>query len=390
MKMIWHNQLSVNSFCKLEKMVVEHCNELFTIFPFDLLSTFQGLQTLEVSSCRSVEHIFELHRLNMKETNVVATQLRELYVVNLPKLKNVWNEDPQGILTFQNLNVVSVRYCWSLKNVFPASVARVLPHLKDLRVDSCAVEEIVSKAEGWETSVTNFKFDQVSSLMLWYLPKLKCFYPGMHTTKWPMLKKLKTYHCNKVKVLDIGGLNLPDMNEDNQLDSQIQPPLFLVEKVVPKLEEVSLTCDDIAMICDSKVSKDLFYEIKALYLLCYHDGSAIFPTTFLEGFNNLEKLEVICCDFNNPFSYEGDKGTNAPTILPVRKLKLDGLHYLKHMWMQGSRLDCILPNLETLEVFRSANMISLGLSSTPFQNLTTLDVWDCGGITHLDSHLWTK
>ncbi|XP_022719747.1 uncharacterized protein LOC111277600 [Durio zibethinus] len=389
MKMIWHNQLSANSFCKLEKMVVEHCNELFTVFPFDLLSTFQGLQTLKVSSCCSVEHIFELQRLNMKETHVVAAQLRELHVFNLPKLKNVWNEEPQGILTFQNLNVVWVQNCWSLKHVFPASVARVLPQLKDLSVNSCAVEEIVSKAEGWETSVTNFEFGQVASLGLWNLPNLKYFYPGMHTTKWPMLKKLKIFHCKKLKILDIGCPNLPDMNEDDQLDSPIQPPLFLVEKVIPKLEEVSLTSDDIGIICDSKVSEGFFHKIKSLNLRCYHDESAIFPTTFLESFKNLKNLEVRCCKFNDLFSYErgAGKGTNALTLLPIRNLKLGGLHSLKHMWMQGSRLDYILANLEKIEVFRCANMISLGLSSTTFQNLITLDVWECRAMINLVTSL---
>ncbi|XVF31255.1 hypothetical protein REPUB_Repub16aG0129700 [Reevesia pubescens] len=388
-KMIWHNQLSVNSFCKLGKMVVEHCNELFSIFPFGMLSTIQRLQTLKVSNCCSVEHIFEVQRSNMEETLVVVTQLRELYIQNLPKLKNVWNNDPQGILSFQNLSVVFVWSCWSLKNVFPASVARVLPQLKELTITSCAVEEIVSKAEGWETTAINFEFDQVSLLSLWNLPQLKCFYPGMHTKKWPMLKRLGTYHCNKVKILDTECLNLPDLKEDGQLESPIQPPLFLVEKVVSKLEEVFLTSDDIAIICDSKVSNGFFHEIKTLNLLCYHDESAIFPTTFLERFNNLEKLEVICCKFEDLFSNEGGvgKGTNPRTVLPIRNLGLNGLPHLKHIWMQGSQLDRILPNLETLEVFSCENLICLGLSLTPFQNLMTLDVWKCDTMINLVSSL---
>ncbi|XP_022719751.1 uncharacterized protein LOC111277604 [Durio zibethinus] len=391
MKMIWHNHLSASSFCKLERMEVRHCDELLTIFPSTMLlgGTFQLLQSMSVSHCGSLEEVFELQMLNMEDPRVVVTQLRELYVFNLPKLKNVWNKDPQGILTFQNLNVVYVRACWSLKYVFPASIARVLPQLKDLTVDSCAVEEIVSKAEGWEMGVTNFEFDQVSSLVLWNLPKLKCFYPGMHTTKWPMLKKLKTYHCNKVKILDIGYLNLPEMNEDDHLESPIQPPLLLVEKVVPKLEEVSLTSDDIAIICDSKVSKGIFHEIKALYLECYHDESAIFPTIFLERFSNLEKLEVICCKFMDLFSSEGGfgKGTNAQTLLPIRNLRLNSLYYKKHIWTQGSRLDCNFPNLETLEVSNCGNLISLGLSSTPFQNLMTLDVRECEAMINLVTSL---
>ncbi|EOX93488.1 Phosphoprotein phosphatase, putative [Theobroma cacao] len=73
----------------------------------------------------------------------------------------------------------------------------------------------------------------------------------------------------------------------------------------------------------------------------------------------------------------------ARILKQIRKLKLDSLPNPRHIWKQNSQLDHVLPNLETLEVWRCDGLISLGSSSVSFQNLTTLDVWQCKGIVTL-------
>ncbi|OMO88638.1 Disease resistance protein [Corchorus olitorius] len=229
MKKIWNNQLSVNSFCKLTDMSIKYCQALATIFPCDMWSTFQRLQALRVCGCDSLEEIFDLRSLgsDMEETQVLATQFRELHIHDLPKLKQIWSKDPRGILTFEKLDVVQVLGCGSLEKVFPASVARALSQLKDLDINDCGVKEIVSKEEGSSEERITFKFDKLSSLTLWDLKKLKCFYPGLHTIKCPKLIKLKAWHCNNVRIFGTELMN------DDQRDSpiQAQQPLFLVEKV---------------------------------------------------------------------------------------------------------------------------------------------------------------
>ncbi|EOY11255.1 NB-ARC domain-containing disease resistance protein, putative isoform 2 [Theobroma cacao] len=390
MKMIWQNPLAVNSFHKLQEMEVEECDQLLTIFPSNMLRAFQGLQTLKVQKCVSVEEVFEVGRSNMEETGAVTTQLRQLYIWYLPNLKNIWKNDPKGIFTFENLRVISVWDCCSLKNVFPASVAKVLPQLRDLLIADCRVEEIVSKEEGLETVVT-FVFDQVCYLFLWRLPDLKCFYPGAHTTKWPMLKKLKVSGCDKMKILGTERLSISDTAKvDGQLESTlIQPPLLLAEKVIPKLEKLSLNSDDIAMISESQFSRSLFREIKILRVSNSGDESVVFPITFLERFDNLEKLVVIYYEFKELFCNERDSGmeTYAGTLPTIRSLKLIRLHNLKHLWKQDVQVDRILPNLETLKVHLCDKLISLGSSSASFQNLLTLDVWSCGAMICLVTSL---
>ncbi|MBA0561450.1 hypothetical protein Golob_018276, partial [Gossypium lobatum] len=84
-------------------------------------------------------------------------------------------------------------------------------------------EEIVSKLEEGSDSETavNFEFDKLYALILRRLQKLKCFYPGKHTAKWPMLNKLEVVECEKMKIF---GTQLNSNN--GQFDSPIHPPLF--------------------------------------------------------------------------------------------------------------------------------------------------------------------
>ncbi|XP_040960563.1 uncharacterized protein [Gossypium hirsutum] len=381
MKMIWRNPLPPNSFPKLQQLRVEGCDKLLTIFPSNTLTTFQRLHRLTVNTCGSLQQVFEIMH-EEKETALLATaQLRELHIGGLPKLKYIWKNDPKGIFSFKKICAISVLGCRSLKNVFPASVAKDLRQLGYLAISDCGVEEIVSKLEEGSDSeiVVNFKFDQLYALMLWRLPELKCFYPGKYTAKWPMLNKLEVIECGKMKILG------------TQLDSPIHPPLFLVEKVIPKLQHLTLDSDYIAMISDSQFSSSLFHGIKAFQVHGHGAKSIDFRISFLERFYTLENLTISYYEMKELFCTEGDTGNEemyAGTLSTIRNLKLVALNNLKdYLWKQDVQVDHILPKLETLEVHNCYNLISLGSSSASFQNLTTLDVWNCEAMKYLDSCL---
>ncbi|KAK8508866.1 hypothetical protein V6N12_034968 [Hibiscus sabdariffa] len=338
-KMIWENPLPPNPFPKLQRLSVEGCDELLTIFPSNMLSKLQGLQSLTVQTCGSLEQIFEI----MHEQKEAA-----------------------------------------LHNVFPASVARDLPQLSDLTILLCGVGEIVSKVEERSDSETivSFEFDQLSSLWLWGLRECKCFYPGRHTTKWPMLKELQAYECGEMTIF---GTQLITPNQ--QLDSQ--PPLFLVGKVIPKLQCLGIDSDCIEMISGGKFSSSLFREVKAFKVQGKRPESAYFQISFLERFYNLEELCISNCEIKELFWTEGDtgnKGTYPRTLSTIRKIELTNLHNLKdYLWKQDVQVDHILPNLETLEIYFCENLMSLGSSSASLENLTTVKVWNCKGMKYLDT-----
>ncbi|GMI79279.1 hypothetical protein HRI_001597200 [Hibiscus trionum] len=356
---------------------MEGNRRMFSEVLFDNKVAFPSLEKMNISYLGKMKVIWE----DPLPPNSFP-KLREVGIMGFPNLKYIWKNDPKGIFSFKNLREISVGNCWSLKNVFPASIARDLPKLSDLRIVVCGVEEIVSKVEDESDSETTltFEFDQLSSLMLWGIPECKCFYPGRHTTKWPMLKELHAYKCGEMKIFGA------------QLDSP--PPLFLVEKVIPKLQRLAIGGDYTAMISGGQFSSSLFHEIKAFKV---EGNSAIsiqhFQISFLKRFNNLEELCISFCEIKELFCTEGDTGNMevyaaVGALSTIKTIKLNGLHNLKYfLWKQDVQVDRILPNLETLEVANCDNLMSLGSSSASFQNLTTLKVRDCKGMKYLDTCL---
>ena len=231
LKIIWHNQLAEDSFSKLQELQVLFCENLMSIFHSNMLIRFQSLEKLIVQNCGSLQEIFELQGQDVRETQAVtAIPLKELNLYRLPKMKQVWNKDPQGIFSFPNLQVIHVWECESLKSLLPASVARCLMQLKDLRVRHCGVEEIVAQEYGAEAAA-QLVFPKVTFLLLSKLPKLKWFYQGVHTSEWPLLKTLRVNECDQIEIFISKSLSFQERVEESQVETSIQQPLFLVEEV---------------------------------------------------------------------------------------------------------------------------------------------------------------
>ena len=170
MKKIWHNQLPQDSFTKLKDVKVASCGQLLNIFPSSMLKRLQSLQFLKAVDCSSLEEVLDMEGINVKEA-VAVTQLSKLILQFLPKVKQIWNKEPHGILTFQNLKSVMIDQCQSLKNLFPASLVRDLVQLQELQVWSCGIEVIVAKDNGVKTAA-KFVFPKVTSLRLSHLQQL--------------------------------------------------------------------------------------------------------------------------------------------------------------------------------------------------------------------------
>ncbi|XP_039010173.1 probable disease resistance protein At4g27220 isoform X2 [Hibiscus syriacus] len=389
-------QIQVVEFPAMKSLTVNNCPELegficrssmegnqriYSHVLFDN-KAFPSLEEMRISFLTKLKMVWE----NPLPPNSFP-KLREISIDDLPNLKYIWKNGPKDIFSFKNLHGISVEDCKSLKNVFPASVARDLAQLSGLSIIGCPVKEIVSKVEeGLDSeTIVAFEFDQLSSLWLYGLRECKCFYPGRHTTKWPMLKELYVFGCGEMKIF---GTQLITHNQ--QLDSQ--PPLFLVEKVISKLQRLEIGADYIAMISGGQLPNNLFHQINAFKVEGNFDKSFNdFQISFLERFYNLEELCISACEIKELFCIEGDtgnKGTYDRTLSTIRKIKLTHLENLKrYLWKQDVQVDRILPNLETLEVYNCRNLMSLGSSSASFQNLTTLKVSKCKGMEYLDTCL---
>ena len=230
-KIIWHEKFAPGSFTKLQSMNVQFCESLMNIFQVNMLSRFQSLESLVVYDCSSLQEIFELEGQEVMETRaVIVTQLKKLFMHRLPKLKRVWNKDPQGTFSFPNLQEILVWECESLKSLFPTSVARCLQQLDDLRIVECGIEEIIEQEEGAKEDA-RFVFPKLTLLFFHKLPKLKWLYQGVHTSEWPLLKTLEVTGSNEIQIFVSKNYRIEESDEQSQLETSIQQPLFLVEEV---------------------------------------------------------------------------------------------------------------------------------------------------------------
>jgi len=226
LKTIWHPQ-----FKTLKMLKVNNCKKIVVIFPSSMQNTYNELETLEVTNCALVEEIFELTS-NENNSEEETSHLKVVLIIELSKLKKIWSGDPEGILSFQAFFFVSVSHCASLEYLLPLSVATRCSHLKQLFIRYCGnMKEIV--AEGKESSVNAapiFEFNQLNTLMLWYLHKLNGFYTGNHTLTCPSLRKISVYGCSKLNLFRTLSTRSSNFRDDKH-SVLTQQPLFIAEEV---------------------------------------------------------------------------------------------------------------------------------------------------------------
>ncbi|CAK7340801.1 unnamed protein product [Dovyalis caffra] len=335
---IWHNQLAAGSFCELRSIEIEDCPKLVNVFPSILLRRFKRLETLRIESCELLEEIFELQGLIGEENEASdAFQLRDLDLEYLPKLKQIWKEDPQEIHNFRNLHSIIVSYCDALNNLFPFSIARDLPHLGKLEIEQCvSVREIVAKVEEDE-AVPRFEFPQLISLRLADLLEFRSFYPGKHTLA-----------ISNLEELSLGG-------KGTSTTSIIR--------------------------WHSKLGSDVDSRLKVLKLLNFKKNSDPIPFGFLQRLRNLETLSVRRSSFKRLFLNEGL--VDEEHKLKFTNLVIDSVNDIRHLWEENHVVLPLLQNLKTLQVNFCQSLVNLAPSSASFQNLSTLEVHSCDGLLNL-------
>lgn len=298
-------------------------------------------------------------------------QLTELYLSGLHNLRTIWSNDPRGIFNFDNIHLIHVSHCQVLKHLFPASIARRLPLLKELAICSCGVEEIVAE-EGDMGEIPRFVFPRLTSSELQNLPNLRSFYRGMHTLEWPVLKYLKFFGCDKVM-----KFSLEDAS--SQEDIPIQQSLFVAAKVFPNVEELSIDGKDMMMILEWQLPKKFFYMLKLLELRSFEEELPVSLFGFLGRLQNLEKIVLSDSSVKELFLCEGID-VAAEELPRIRYLEINRLFDLKNIWKQDSQL---LQNVEILKVQFCKNLVNLVSSSASFHNLTYLEVCHCNELRKL-------
>jgi hypothetical protein len=150
----WHAGLSLqnNLFYSLKTLKLDNCGIEQYAIPSNILPCLMSLKDLQVRNCDKVKVIFGMNDTGVTET---ALQLKYLTLEGLPELTLVWEKNFNGILSFQNLQEVSVRDCKRMQTLFPAALAKNLKTLEKLKIKSCKeLREIVGKEVDAATDVT--------------------------------------------------------------------------------------------------------------------------------------------------------------------------------------------------------------------------------------------
>ncbi|XP_022635612.1 uncharacterized protein LOC111241485 [Vigna radiata var. radiata] len=245
--------------------------------------------------------------------------------------------------------------------------------------------EIVGREDKMEHRTTlMFEFPCLSYLYLENMPLLSCFYPGKHHLECPLLDELYVECCPKLKVFR-SSFDDDSKKEVLEAPTNLQQPLFTIEKVSPKLKGLTLNEENIKLMSDARLPQDLLCNLKYLVLFFEDDnnGKDSLPFDFFHKLPNLEWLTVEKCFglkeiFPSKKLQVQDKvlaGLKQLYLLELKELECIGL---EHTWVQP-----YTEKLELLKLYKCPLVERIVSCAVSFINLKDLYVIDCERMEYL-------
>ncbi|KAH7842078.1 hypothetical protein Vadar_001232 [Vaccinium darrowii] len=205
-------QLTDASELSLKRLEFYECDEVSTVVSPHFLRRLRFVDLLYVKSCRGARDVFHFDGLEVGEGQVCVgqlTQVRKVYLEDLPQLTCLWNKDPHRLLGLQSLEYLTIKNCPLLANLFIASVAKALGGLKVLCLRSCStMEAVIATDEGHADVIDDdeIEFPKLEWLILKDLSNLKSFCTSNHNFNFPSLKRLVLKRCPKVQAFTSGSV----------------------------------------------------------------------------------------------------------------------------------------------------------------------------------------
>ncbi|KAL4393478.1 hypothetical protein AHAS_Ahas02G0056000 [Arachis hypogaea] len=357
-------------FERVENLLLEELNGVQDIF-FELnLNGFPFLKQLSIVSNSSI-----LSLINPKERKHPEKAFPKLESLYLYKLKNM---NPP----FCKLKAVKVKLCDGLKNVFFASMAKLLVALETIEVSECNSLEGVFFAEAEDADTSKpLEFQMLRSLTLQSLPKFLGFYLTSSAVEEKVLfnEKVKIFKLEKIELLSIQIHQIwigqkPPFAELVHLEVkgcgnlEFLLSLSMARNMV-KLQSLSITeCDKMKLIfskeqgsTDVKKKERIFPNLKNIKVSNMKSLSEICDFEFpVNSFVKLETAVIDKCDkLNHVFTHDmvgiehlcSLRVTNCKPIKAIFNLdgrsKLSGTSRYAIIKLQDVHLQA-LPKLEHL------------------------------------------
>ncbi|XP_057745585.1 uncharacterized protein LOC130963493 [Arachis stenosperma] len=369
LKEIWpcEDEVRADSFSSLISVDIWQCNKIDKIFPSHMKCCYLSLKSLTVYSCEGVEFIFK-SRLPPQQSDTNKSALLEvIHLGNLPYLKQVWSEDPKGVINFTNVQSIKISSCNTLRNVLPASIVKDLGKLESFWIYSCRnLEEIIACDGGSETTL---KFPEVVSMSFIDLPSIRYFYKGRHIVECPKLKQLTMIECPNLKIFKTESAN------------EEEGAFLSAEKVMSNLEHLIIDSKVVEWLM-SNTRKYRFTSLKLLYLHTWQSDHDETLYCFLHTIPNLQIFEL---------SHDNNIREFVPSGNTAAKQRLGTVLLLKELTLWAPQMEdigferdpALQRSLHRLKLQFCHRLRRLAHSSMSFTHLTYLQVSDCKALKTL-------
>nr|XP_048322793.1 uncharacterized protein LOC107405461 [Ziziphus jujuba var. spinosa] len=379
-------------FCKLEELQIFHCNNVMKIFGSGMQRALGSIRSLDISFCDMLEEVFEMRTSSFEEIthDTISAQLIHLSLSYLPKLRYVWNKDPQGTITFAHLEDVVVMECPSLKSIFPLSIAKGRSKLRKLSLFFCGIEQIVEAVRTTVPVPPEFVFPLLEEIELEFMKNLVRFYPGPHTSIWPSLTSLVLKSCEKVKVFasELSRFQEELAHNDHDDSPITLVPLFLTKVIhFPQLRSIELSdCLNMKEIVRTSEKMNKMPFPKLDYLGIKNLGRlTTFSSEIYIDFPVLTKLFMENCPQFSTFiskSREEKQPSlfNEKVAFPsLQSVEIKGLVELKMIWQYRLSTADSFSKLKYVKVENCNNLVKIFPSNMQrrLHNLKRLEISDC-------------
>ncbi|KAK7359136.1 hypothetical protein VNO77_01083 [Canavalia gladiata] len=176
---------------RIRGLLVKRCNKVSTIVSDTSDNTMNGFQT---------------------EKRAILPNLEQLYLENLLNLKYAFR-GPLHRGTFSRLQILSLKNCPCLSEVFSNGAIQHFSELEKLKIEDCSkIEELIILRGDTETEM--HLLPKLEMLLLVNLPNFKiiCSTP---TLAWPSLELLRIHNCPKLKTLPFDNKNAANLKSIN-------------------------------------------------------------------------------------------------------------------------------------------------------------------------------
>ena len=196
-----------------------------------------------MKECDLLEEVFDLRGLDHGE---MLSNLEEVHLIGLPKLRHICNNSPPQVLFFQNLKLLQVKECDSLMYLFLPSMALGLVQLQDLCIENCSNMKDIITAEDRDfhnqlrlvspfQNLKSVRVKQCDSLMYLFPPSMALGLvqlQGLYIEQCPNMKHIVTaedrdFHNQPSLILPFQNLKFVQVKQCNSLMYLFPPSMAL-------------------------------------------------------------------------------------------------------------------------------------------------------------------